>query len=415
MSTFTERQAEEVAAFKHDELARINIYDGSVRSGKTWITAVIWVLWLSTQEREGNFLMCGKTLTSLKRNVLDLLIDQYGAKHISYSIAAKTARIFGKTVMLEGASDARSEAKIRGLTLLGAYCDELTLFPEDFFAMLLSRLSEKGAKLFATTNPDSPMHWLWKGYLSPEAVEKKGLNLRHAQFLIDDNTTLEAEYLDNIKREYTGVFHDRYILGKWVVAEGAIYSIFTENKERYISNDVDPNSYILVGVDFGGNESGHAFTATAVSRDNKRLHVLKSDWIKATGIAPNELDGLFAAFLGTVRSRYPGMNIKGIYCDSAEQVLINGFRASLKARNIHTPIHNAVKGSILNRIRLTLRLMALDRLKLTADCKPLVEGLERAVYDDKDDNKRLDNGTSNIDSLDSFEYSFENVGRQLSL
>ena len=250
MSIFTERQAEEVAAFKHDELARINIYDGSVRSGKTWITAVIWTLWLSTQEHDGNFLMCGKTLTSLKRNVLDLLVGLFGAKHISYSIPSKTARIFGKTVLLEGASDARSEAKIRGLTLLGAYCDELTLFPEDFFAMLLSRLSEKGAKLFTTTNPDSPMHWLWKGYLSPEAVEKKGLNLRHARFLIDDNTTLEREYLDNIKREYTGVFYDRYILGEWAVAEGLIYTVF--DAARHVV-DVARYGYddYAISIDYG--------------------------------------------------------------------------------------------------------------------------------------------------------------------
>jgi len=226
MSVFTARQAEEVAVFKRGELARLNIYDGSVRSGKTWITAVIWALWLSSQERGGNFLMCGKTITSLKRNVLDLLVDQFGAKNISYNTSAKTARIFGKPVLLEGASDARSEAKIRGLTLLGAYCDELTLFPEDFFAMLLSRLSMSGAKLFATTNPDSPLHWLWKGYLSPETIKIKGLSLYHARFLIDDNTTLEPEYLENIKREYTGVFYDRYILGKWSVAEGLIYPEF---------------------------------------------------------------------------------------------------------------------------------------------------------------------------------------------
>jgi len=268
---FTSRQELEIAALKQNKLQRINIYDGSVRSGKTWITAIVWVLWVACQKDEGEFLMCAKTLTSLKRNVLDLLITLFGEAHISYSISQKEARIFGKRIMLEGASDARSEGKIRGLTLKGAYCDELTLFPEDFFTMLLSRLSLPGAKLFATTNPDSPNHWLYKNYLHPEIKEKKGLDLRHEKFLLTDNTTLPQDYVDNLTAEFTGVFYDRFIKGLWVVAEGLIYSNFSAEKHIVKAPEQSYDEY-FVSCDYG---TLNAFVALLWGRNGKAWHCLR--------------------------------------------------------------------------------------------------------------------------------------------
>ena len=121
---------------------------------------MLWAFWVKTMPQDGLYMMCAKSLTTLKRNCLLLLQDQVGENNFKFSLAAKEGYLFGRRILLEGANDARSESKIRGLTLQGAYCDELTQFPEDFFAMLLSRLRMPGAKLFATTNPDSPMHWL---------------------------------------------------------------------------------------------------------------------------------------------------------------------------------------------------------------------------------------------------------------
>ena len=112
------------------------------------------------------------------------------------------------------------------MTLHGAYCDELTLFSEDFFSMLLSRLSQSNAKLIATTNPDSPYHWLMKKYIN----RKDELDMLVLKFLIDDNPYLDASYIANLKKEYTGVFYDRFIRGLWVVAEGLIYPDAAEGK-----------------------------------------------------------------------------------------------------------------------------------------------------------------------------------------
>lgn len=255
---YTPKQLTLLRLWQHNKLKRINLLEGSVRSGKTWISLVLWAFWVATMPKDGNYLMVAKTLTSLRRNCLDLLQELVGTKHFTYSLSKKEGRLFGRLIYLEGVNDARAESKIRGMTLQGAYCDELTLFTEDFFSMLLSRLSCPGAKLIATTNPDSPMHWLKAKYMD-RASE---LNMLILKFLIDDNTFLDQEYVENLKKEYVGVFYDRFIRGLWVVAEGLIYAdvangqgiVEPENRQyvkRYISIDygtLNPFSAGLYGL-----------------------------------------------------------------------------------------------------------------------------------------------------------------------
>lgn len=259
--SLTDKQRELFADWKHGRLRRINIIEGSVRSGKTYSTLILWALWLATRPRGGKYLMAGRTLTALKRNCLDPLEELLGADNISFSTATKRAHIFGRTVELEGAANALSENKIRGLTLSGAYVDEITLLPRDFFTMLLSRLSAPGAQLFGTTNPDSPGHWL-----KTEFLDRPGLDLYRLQFLLEDNTALPPDYIENLKREYTGVFFDRFIRGRWVAAEGAVYPMFdpgihvcrAEPELRVSWAGVDyghsnPTCFLRLGVDGAGN------------------------------------------------------------------------------------------------------------------------------------------------------------------
>lgn len=218
--------------WKKKELRRINLLEGSVSSGKTWISLVLWSFWVATMPQDKLYLMCAKSLTTLKRNCLILLQELVGTRNFTFSIPAKEGYLFGRRVLFEGANDARAESKIRGMTLQGAYCDELTQFPEDFFAMLLSRLRVPGAKLIATTNPDNPNHWLMKRYIE----RGDELDFLDVRFTIDDNTMLPADYVENIKREYTGVFYDRFILGRWVVAEGLVYPMFSE--EEHVVDEI---------------------------------------------------------------------------------------------------------------------------------------------------------------------------------
>ena len=161
---FTAKQNELIRAFKQNRLKRLNILEGSVRSGKTWISLILWAVWVARRPKDYLYMMCAKSLQTLKRNCLLPLQELFGKRNFTFSVNKKEGVLFGRKIMLEGANDQRSEGKIRGITLGGAYCDELTLFPKDFFTMLLSRLSEPGAKLIATTNPDVPTHWLLTEY-----------------------------------------------------------------------------------------------------------------------------------------------------------------------------------------------------------------------------------------------------------
>jgi PBSX family phage terminase large subunit len=173
-----------------------------------------------------------------------LLQTLVGEANFSFSIPSKEGYLFGRKILLEGANDAQAEAKIRGLTLQGAYCDEATKLPQDFWTMLLSRLRKPGAKLIATTNPDAPGHWLKKDYID----RKEDLEILDIKFVIDDNTTLPADYVENIKKEYTGVFYKRFIDGDWVLAEGVIYPMY--EKAIGTAPDDKPSEYCL-SIDYG--------------------------------------------------------------------------------------------------------------------------------------------------------------------
>lgn len=198
---------------------RINLLTGSVRSGKTYISLLKWAIFVGSMPKDYEFLMVGKTIIALKRNCLNLLKELVG-DNFEFSISSKSGILFGRRIWLEGASDDRAESKIRGLTLGGAYVDELTQIPLDFYKMLLSRLSLKNAKLYATTNPDVPTHWV-----KTEIIDNDKINKKVWSFTLDDNEILKKEnqeYFDNLKAEYEsmgGVFYQRFILGLWVLAE----------------------------------------------------------------------------------------------------------------------------------------------------------------------------------------------------
>lgn len=402
---FTAKQNELMRLFKQDRLKRLNILQGSVRSGKTWISLILWALWVASRPKEYLYMMCAKSLQTLKRNCLFPLQELIGEKNFTFSLSTKEGVLFGRKIMLEGANDARSEGKIRGITLGGAYCDELTLFPKDFFTMLLSRLSAPGAKLLATTNPDVPTHWLKKEYLDNKKLVD---DLLSVFFSIDDNTTLPVDYVESLKKEYTGVFYDRFILGKWVVAQGAIYKVFSDSPSSYNITAVQlPHlDQINVGLDFGGNKSAHALVACGITQDYRRVYAIKSEHIPAAGMTPQALNKRVFDFCTDIKKRY--CIVPTLYADSAEQTLISGLRQELKPLDII--VKNALKREINDRIRATTMLMAGGRFFMIAEeCESLIEAFQGAVYDDKviGAEVRLDDGTSDIDTLDAFEYSFE--------
>lgn len=406
---FTEKQNEFIRLLKQNKLKRLNLLQGSVSAGKTWISLISWALWVATRPKDYLYMMCGKSLQTLKRNCLLPLQELIGERHFKFSLSTKEGILFGRKIMLEGANDQRSESKIRGITLGGAYCDELTLFPKDFFVMLLSRLRVPGAKLIATTNPDVPTHWLRKEYINNEKLNDDMLNIF---FSIDDNTTLPADYVESLKKEYTGVYYDRFILGKWVVANGAIYKVFSDSPTAFYAAELPHFDYINIGLDFGGNGSQHALCASGITHDMRHLYALKTVRIPAADMTPQSLYKRVYDFCVEIKEKYG--TISAIYADSAEQTLIAGLRQTL--RPIGVIVKNSLKREINDRIRATTMLMGGGRFyMIAAECQSLIDAFQGAVWDDKIIGKeeRLDDGTSDIDTLDAFEYSFERYIPQL--
>lgn len=405
-SGFTLKQKEFIADVKANSLKRINILEGSVRSGKTYISLIAWLMLVGTYDKGNNFLMVGKTLTSLKRNCLTLLEDLLPERIFNYSISKKEAMLYGRRIFLEGVNDSRAEHKIRGLTLQGAYCDELTLFTEDFFQMLLSRLSLKGSKLIATTNPDSPTHWLKKNFID----RNDALNIKIWKFKLDDNDTIPTEIRESFKKEYTGVFYDRFILGNWVQAEGIIYNNFANNKLKYIIDYKDINTRLIdivtIGIDYGASKSHTAFAAVAFLNGFKDLYVIDEEIIK--GIKdPDELYKHAIEFYKKVESRYGWISCCYADWGGLGQIITKGLNINMTYRLGKTAfVKDCKKSKIINRISILNRLINADRFKVVKWCNESIEAIASAVWDPKKEDTRLDDGTTNIDIMDAIEYAF---------
>lgn len=391
--------------------ARINLLSGSVRSGKTYISLLKWAIFVAIMPQNCEFLMTGKTLTSLKRNCLGLLQDLVG-DNFKYSISQKSGTLFGRKIWLEGANDDRAESKIRGMTLAGSYVDELTQIPFDFYKMLLSRLSVKNAKFYATTNPDSPSHWVKEHIIDNDDIDKKVWN-----FTLDDNEILKREneeYFENLKKEYMsmgGVFYERFILGMWVLAEGLIYKQFANNSELFIKDEaVDEYGnklnfmMISIGIDYGATEGETEFKATGITSMFKEVWTI--DEMKLKGLhTPEQMYEKFVEFYMRVVDEYGKVTHCFADYGALGQVLTFGLNKHLQRNGIPLQVKDCIKGKIIDRIQLDCQLFAQSRRFILSKCKYLIEAYKQAVWDEKKEDTRLDDGTTPIDDLDASEYS----------
>lgn len=228
------------------------ICDGAVRSGKTLCMSLSFAAWAMAEFDGGVFAICGKTVTSLKRNVTAPLLSALRGlgftctEKVSGSYADISAR--GKTnrFYFFGGKDEGSAALIQGITLCGVLLDEVVLMPRSFVEQALARCSVDGSKLWFSCNPSYPCHWFYREWIL-KAREKNALYLH---FTMDDNPSLSDEVRERYKRLYSGVFYDRFVLGKWVAAEGVVYPMFSE--KRHIARKL-PESYegYAVSCDYG--------------------------------------------------------------------------------------------------------------------------------------------------------------------
>lgn len=236
--------------FLQNSDARLNILDGSVRSSKTINCSIRWISYL-LDGPPGDLVMVGKTIATLKRNVLNDLFDILGHKNMKWTDKQQgELQMLHRRVYCVGANNEESDGKIRGATFAGALCDEANLYPESFFAQLMARLSIEGAKCFCNCNPDSPYHWFYTNYIMNEEI----INKKRWRFNMDDNLSLSEEYRESLKQMYTGVFYKRFIDGEWCAADGLIYDMFDPSihiKELDLTKPENKPSRFYIGCDYG--------------------------------------------------------------------------------------------------------------------------------------------------------------------
>lgn len=205
-----------------DAGSRINLWDGSIRTGKSVTSVWAWVRHIVNGPK-GDLLMIGWTIGTLRRNIIEPYLEPL--LPVQYHMTADVPHIIvGKRkIYVAGASDLRAEARIRGMTLAGVYGDEVTVWTEGMFEQSLGRMSVPGSKAFFTTNPDSPNHWLKVKYMD-RAEQGELPYFKRYHFTLEDNPHLDEEAKAMYRSLYTGLWRRRFILGEWAVAEGAVFA-----------------------------------------------------------------------------------------------------------------------------------------------------------------------------------------------
>lgn len=388
-----------------ESTARLNIWEGAVRSAKTVASLLRFILAIRVAPRGGAIVIVGKTMDTIARNVFGPLQDPalFGpiAKHVHYTQGSAYGTILGRRVDVISANDAKAEGRIRGLTAALAYVDEITIIPEGFWTQLLARLSVPGAQLFGTTNPDGPAHWLRKKFL----LRAGELNLATWHFKLEDNTFLDPQYVADLKSEYVGLWYRRMILGEWCMAEGAIFDMFDES--RHVIDQVPPIAQLVgTGVDYGTRNPFAALMlglTTGLTPEGHphpagRQLVFTREYRHDPAVAHAQLTD----------ADYSRELTKWLGPQRPAWIAVDPSAASFKLqlfRDGHTNVIDA-ENSVIDGIRMMSSLLATNRLVIHRSCKGLLEEIPAYSWDDKAAQKGEDRPVKVADhSLDGGRYA----------
>ena len=345
----------------------------------------------------------------------------YGDDLISTINSQNIAKLFGEDVYCLGAEKVSQVSKIRGASIKYCYCDELAEYNQEVFELLKSRLDKPYSVVDATLNPASENHWLKIDFL--DTIEEKGIDAYVQTYTIFDNEFLSKEFVNNLCKEYEGtVYYDRYILGKWCNAEGLIYKKFANNPERYGMDyqcelktingkqkwvDNLPLGETIIGIDYGGTKSGQAFVCTRIAYDYTKVVTMASiritDELDSKQLLEKQME-----FIEYCRNKFH-CNIDYVYPDNEESVHIRSLDNAVRERGWNTIVRGSRKYPVNDRIEAQNKMLAFDIWKyLNGECDSLVKAMKTAMWDDnKLEDTRLDDFSTDIDSMDAYEYSYE--------
>ena len=407
----TDKQKEYIRNAEH----RYNIKIGATRSGKTYLD-IIYTIPQRIRERSGKaglYVIMGVSKGTIERNVLEPLRERFGTNLVgTIQSNTNTAKIFGEEVYCLGAEKVNQVSKIRGSSIKYCYCDELAEYNEEVWELLKSRLDKPYSCLDATLNPESKTHWLKMNFL--DTIEEKGIDAYVQTYTIFDNEFLDETFVKNLCKEYEGtIYYNRYILGQWCNAEGLIYTRFANEPGKYVwkkKNDKDeyelPEGITVIGIDYGGTKSGQAFVCTRISYDYKTVITLGSE--RHTGdIDPDDLEELEIEFAKRMKYKY-NCEIDYMLPDNEEVVLIRGLKRRVQELGWGTLVRGCVKEPIKDRIDCGRTMIAYDIFYyIQEECRTFEDALASALWDEKaKEDTRLDDFTTDIDTIDAWEYSW---------
>lgn len=344
------------------------IADGSIRSGKTVSMVDSFIMWAQTCFRGEAFIIAGRSVGSLKRNILRPLFKILNAKGIiyEYNRSENIIRVGSNTFYCFGASNEASQDVLQGLTAAGALADEAALFPQSFINQMIGRCSVEGSKVWMNCNPDSPYHHIKTDFID-KAEEKKIL---HLHFTLDDNLSLSEKVKERYKRMYSGLWYKRFILGLWVMAEGIIYDMFSERNVYSDRLGLRGRSRRYIAIDYG---TSNPMVFLDILDDGDRIWVDREYYYsgREKGIQKTDTEYLedFKAFVG---DEYPDM------------VLIDPSAASFKTllRREGFRVKEA-DNEVNDGIRMVGMMLQTGKLLIHDSCEMMKKEFASYVWDEK--------------------------------
>lgn len=400
---------------------RMCVAEGAIRSGKTIDHCIIAAAYLE-QTPDKYHLASGSTIGNAKLNIgvcngfgLEALFRgrcRWGKYRDNEALFVQT-QTGEKIVIFVGGAKADAYKRILG----NSYGLWIATEINEHYDSTDSRISfvkvASGRQIAAQRpftlwdlNPCNPKARIYEDYIDKYRRDGLAGGYLYQHFTIRDNATITPERIAEIESRYDPdtVWYRRDILGERAVAEGLVYQLFADQPGRFTLDELPGKvSRAVIGVDFGGGTSAHAFTC--VGFIGNRVIVL-DDYRETEALNPVKLQQDFVDFVRRCQMRWL---VTDAWCDSAEQTLINGLRGAAAQAHLPINIGNALKKPINDRIRALCILMGSNRFSIYQGCRNTIDALKTAVWDNKETTQdvRLDNGSTNIDNLDALEYAYE--------
>lgn len=378
------------------------ICDGAVRSGKTSIMMWAFVDWAMREFDGQRFGICGKTVDSASKNIvvpfisMALAKERYNLRWRRVDHVLEVTRC-GKTNYFEvfGGKNESSFMLIQGRTLAGVLLDEVVLMPESFVNQALARCSVDGSRIWFSCNPGSPQHWFYKNWIEGSAQR----NALYLHFNMRDNPALSDSILTRYEAMYSGVFYDRYILGKWVLAEGLIYPMFGDS--CVVEEEPGTEGEYYISCDYG---TLNPFSAQLWNWDGKTATCLREYYYSGRETQRNKTDEEYCTEIGRLAGNLP---IRSIVVDPSAASFIEVLRRKQY-------IVRKAKNDVINGIMLTARYLQDGTIKIHQRCKDSIREFGLYRWDDKaTEDRPIKENDHAMDSIRYFTFTIlrERVGK----